>query len=160
MGFPEVDLLKSVSRGKQETRLTQTWEILQQRTDYQLSHARCSTVPLQWAGCAEIGHSGHSCALPLSEGALAGACFPLGRPRRTQLGRLIDRTQVPVTEEAGEGLTEQSRLGPEGGWRAGCAAPADPHPLNLGLYRAPGGVRYPGLSVPKESLGQHVGPAG
>lgn len=56
----------------------------------------------------------------------------------TQLGRLIDRAQVSVTEEAGEGLTEQSRLGPVGGLRAGCSALADPHTLNLGFIRFQG----------------------
>lgn len=60
---------------------------------------------------------------------------------------------MSVTEEAGEGLTEQSRLGPVGGLRAGCRALADPRTLNLGLYRVLGGVRYPGPSVPGAACG-------
>lgn len=79
----------------------------------------------------------------------------------TQLGMLIDGAHVSAKDGAGEGLTEQSRLGPVGGLWASCAAPAVPHSPIPGLYRVTEGMRIlgplcPGPSVPKESLGQCV----
>lgn len=81
----------------------------------------------------------------------------------TQLGMLIDSAQVSAKEGAGEGLTEQSRLGPVGGLWASCAEPAVPHSLILEFYRVTEGVSYlvpmcPRPSEPKKSLGLHVSP--
>lgn len=50
-----------------------------------------------------------------------------------QLGMLIDSAYVSAKEEAVEGLTERSWLGPLGGLWASCAVPAVPHSLILGL---------------------------
>lgn len=66
---------------------------------------------------------------------------PLVQMVPTQLGMLINGAHMSP-DGAGEGLTEQSQLGPVGGLWASWAVPAVPHSLILGLYRVTEGMRY------------------